>query len=203
MRFPNHPEFLIDSVKVIFCDSSGGIYNDPKHGITLHIPNGAIDAETTLEIVIGIFLYGNFEFPKQMSPVSAIIWLCTPQPYFSFHKPIKIILPHFMNCKTNEDATNLELQFMKAANGSSADANIMFSPANGEQDFQSIPFKGILYTQHFCYICITSGINERQLRERRLCISCAEPKYPQSMTAKIIFFITYFNETCLEVTHYL
>lgn len=184
VRPPDDPEFLIDSVNVILCDSRGGTYRDPKHKIELRIPDGAIAADIELEMVIGIFLYGNFEFPQQVSPVSPIVWLCTSQPNFSFCKPVQILIPHFVDCETNEDAANLQLQFMKAPHRSSTDANIIFRHSSGKQDFETDLYKGILYTQHFCYTCVTCGVNENQLRKRRLCISCAESKCP---TGNIIF----------------
>ena len=189
------PDNLVDPLEVILCDEFGGIYHNPMHGITLRIPEGAIPAGLKLEISIGVVLHGNFDFPSGLSPVSAIVWLCTPQPNFTFLKPVEIIIPHFMNCTSNGDAAHLQMQFMKASHWSPDKANVQFGCADGVQNFGAVAYKGVIHTRHFCRLCIASGIS---CEGRRLCISCAKSR--SQLTKVIFFYITYLLETCLRVS---
>ena len=194
------PEFLVDPVEIILCDDSGGIYHNPLHGITLRIPDGAIPAGMNLEISIGVLLHGNFEFPEDLSPVSAIVWLCTPQPEFTFSKPVEVIVPHFMECRSSEDAADLQMQFMKASHKSSSTAVLNFNLVDGMQEFTTVAHKGLLRTRHLCYLCIGKSIARRHLQRRELCISCVEPTPEIAITSTIFFYITYFIETCIQVS---
>ena len=194
------PEFLVDPVEVILFDDSGGIYHNPLHGITLRIPDGAIPAGMNLEISIGILLHGNFEFPEDLSPVSAIVWLCIPQPDFTFSKQVEIIIPHFMECRSSEDAADLQMQFMKASHKGSSTAVLNFKPVDGMQEFATVAHKGLLRTRHLCYLCISKSIARRHLQRRELCISCAEPTPQIAITSAFFFYITYFIETCIQVS---
>ena len=200
-KIPDCPECLVDLVEVILCDEFGGIYHNPLHGITLVIPEGAISVGMELKISIGVLLHGNFDFPIGISPVSAIVWLCTPQPNFTFSKPVEVIIPHFMDCTSNDDAAGLQMQFMKASHWSPDKANLQFVYADGVQDFGTIAYKGVLRTQHFCYLCVTSGVTHKDLKGKRFCISCAKPR-SQFTKTPIFFFITYLLETCMQVSAY-
>ena len=195
------PENLVDPIEVILCDEVGGIYHNPLHGISLSIPEGAIPAGLKLEISIGIRLHGKFDFPSGLSPVSAIVWLCTPQPNFTFLKPVEVIIPHFMDCKSNDDAARFHMQFMKASHWSSDKASLQFGCADGVQDFGTVAYKGVLHTHHFCYVCVTTpelGVTFEYLQRRRFCISCAK-SYSQPAEVSIFFYITYLMDTCLRV----
>ena len=126
---------FIDPVEIIHCDSSGGIYHNPLHGITIRIPEEAIPYGEQLEMSTGVCLYGNFSFIDGFSPVSAMLWLCSKTETV-FLKPIEVIIPHFMECRSKEDADSLEMQFMKANHRNSAsEATKFFIPADGRSRF--------------------------------------------------------------------
>ena len=197
---PNNPGTLVDPVEVILCDNKGGIYHNPTHGLTIQIPSGAIPAGMKLEISIGVLIHGNFEFPADLSPVSAIVWLCTENPDFVFLKQIKVFIPHIMECKDSVKA-RLQMKFMKASHFRSSADNFKFDPADGVPDFDTDTSKGILYTRHLCYLCIVAGTSPECLLSRRFCISCAHPYPSITAPAVILFFITYFLKTCLKHMH--
>ena len=188
---------LIDLARVIVCDE-GGIYSNLTHGLTVQIPSGAIPSGLKLEISIGVLLHGNFIFPAELSPVSAIVWLCTANPKFIFSKSIRIFIPHCMECKDDIEAAHLQMQFMKASHFSSNADSLEFSTADGIQDFGTATSKGILQTSHLCYLCIAAGKTRIHLQNKKLCISCAVP-YHITAPSKIHFFVTYFFPTCIEL----
>ena len=199
---PNNPGILVDPVEVFVCDNKGGIYHNPIHGLTIQIPSGAIPAGMKLEISIGVLLHGNFEFPADVSPVSAIVWLCTANPDFVFLEQIKVFIPHCMECKGNVEAARLQMKFMKASHfrRSSADS-FKFDLADGVPDFDTDTLKGIFYTHHLCLLCIVAGTSPEDLLSKMFCISCAQPYPSITAPAKILFFITYFLKTCLKHMH--
>ena len=197
---PDDPETLIDPVEVILCDENGGIYHNPTHGVTIQIPSGAIPAGMNLEISIGVLLQGEFDFPADLSPVSAIVWLCTAKPDFVFSRQIKVFIPHCMECKDNVEAARLQMQFMKASHFSSSADSFKFSPADGVpvQDFSTVVSKGILHTRHLCYNCIVAGTRSKDLRSKKFCVTCAEP-IPYVSGPLALFFITYDLDNCREL----
>ena len=197
---PNNPGILVDPVEVFVCDNKGGIYHNPTHGLTIQIPSGAIPAGMKLEISIGVLIHGNFEFPADVSPVSAIVWLCTENPDFVFLKQIKVFIPHFMECKNSVKA-RLQMKFMKASHFRSSADSFKFDPADGVPDFDTDTSKGIIYTRHLCLLCIVADISPEYLLSRRFCISCAHPYPSITAPAKILFFVTYFLKTCLKHMH--
>ena len=198
---PNNPGTLVDSVEVIVCDEKGGIYHNPAHGLTIQIPSGAIPVGMKLEISMGVLLHGNFNFPADLSPVSAIIWLCTENPDFVFLEQIKVSIPHCMECKGNVEAARLQMKFMKASHFRSSADSFKFDLADGVPDFDTDTSKGILHTRHLCLLCIVAGTSPEYLQSRRFCISCAHPYPSITAPAVILFFVTYFLKTCLKHMH--
>ena len=197
---PNCPESLIDPLEVILCDEAGGIYRDTSHGITLQIPVGAIPTGLKLKISIGVLLHGNFDFPLGLSPVSAVLWLCTSQPNFTFLRPVKVTIPHFMECKSSDDPGYIKMHFVKALHKSSSAAILQFERADGMQEFSATDEAGILHTKHLCYLCITARINRRNRLRKKLCVSCAQSSPEITVATIILFYITYFLPTCMKVS---
>ena len=195
----SHPKF-IDPVEVVHCDASGGVYYNPIHGVTLRIPEGAVPPGMELEISIGVCLYGNFSFPEGLSPVSAIVWLCTQnRSDFHFLKPVEVIVPHFLDCQSAEDAKSLEICFLKTSHQPTAAEGFQFLPSDGLMDFTSLAGRGILHTRHFCYDCIAANISDDQLKKERFSITCAVP-HPIASWSTMYFYVTYDIPTCCDVS---
>ena len=195
---PDDPRSLMDPVEVILCDEKGGIYHHLTHGLTIQIPGGAIPAGMKLEISVGVLMQGNFDFPAELAPVSVIVWLCTTKPDFVFLRQIKVFIPHCIECKGNVEAARLQMQFMKASHFSSSANSFKFSPADGVQDFGTVTSKGILHTRHLCYLCLVAGTRSKDLRSKKLCVSCAEPIH--YITGPLaIFFVTYDLDNCKKL----
>ena len=58
------------------CTSEGIEYNDEWNDFTLKIPQGAIPEGESLTIDIGVALYGPFQYPEGLRPVSPVFWIC-------------------------------------------------------------------------------------------------------------------------------
>ena len=76
------------------------------YGLKLHIPQSSLPAgleECRLHIKVG--LSGEFEFPQNMSLVSAVYWIDS-EPRHRFSKPIKMELQH---CSTSNQSSQLSI----------------------------------------------------------------------------------------------
>ena len=195
---------FLDPPNQLQCTYSGCLYYNAKHGITLKVPEGAIPRESTVDIEVGVQLYGNFMFPPGMRPVSPIVWLCKHQEG-DFEKDIEVTLPHFLS---NPDGTlDAHLCFLKAdhhdATVHGASLKYCFRTTQNRTDFGRAERQGILYTNHFCFVCIAKyGTRDNTLKET-YCLTSAIPK-PIARGCELYFYITYFLDTCLSVSfHYL
>ncbi|MCG8623609.1 MAG: hypothetical protein MJE68_16655, partial [Proteobacteria bacterium] len=136
------------------CDFSGYKYHNCDHDITLKIPDGAIPPGMVIHVEVAVALYGPFQFPDGLCPISPILWLCI-QENVELRKPIHIMLPHFLT------DLNVGIQFAKAdhkqyTTDEFGKNHYVFQPL--ETAFTAHKEKnqnyGILSTQHCCFLCI-------------------------------------------------
>ena len=118
------------------CTHNRITYYDKINDFGLEIPEGAIPRGKTISIDIGVALYGPFQFPPGMRPVSPVFWVCVRQTNFShFLKPIIITLPHFLSLEHDEDIQSVGLTFMKAQHEMNHNQMYEFQPAEGKECF--------------------------------------------------------------------
>ena len=160
------------------------------HDIMLRIPGDAIPPGMVIHLEVAVVLYGPFQFPDGLCPISPILWLCI-QENVDLRKPIDIILPHFLT-----DAKSFGIRFAKADHDHKQYATdefgrnlYIFEPL--EAAF--IAYKernqnyGILSTRHCCYLCIIS--NEPQISpdfalKAGYYLWCIEKPSSNSMTSR-------------------
>ena len=167
----NSIEFVfIGFTRVVVCDSRGGKYEVPDHGITIQIPPDAV--EGTVEFEVGIAAHGSFRFPPNLRPISAIVWLAVhdrsddKSATFVFKKPVDIHMPHFLNL-TNSDIDDktdeLGLGFIRTAEEMDRRQRLIFTEGPREEvSYQQRHAK--IRTNHFCFVCLSakkSAIPER------------------------------------------
>ena len=56
--------------------TKGGYTSLEQYGLHLLIPPGAIPAGIDISIDIGVALYGPFQYPERLRPVSPVFWIC-------------------------------------------------------------------------------------------------------------------------------
>lgn len=192
---------LLTRVEEIKIDNLGGEYYSNVDDFRLIIPKGAVQSPVMIQV--GVVAYGPcgpFEYPKGCRPVSPIIWVCTNQET-KFLKSIKIILPHCIDCTSEEDCKTLT--FLKADHTtkarSSGEKVLCFQEIDGESTFTPQSPYGTLLTKHFCMYCV--GEFSREDTDRaKLCLTRAKPRNLQEDHFQVHFCLTYFLPTCLKVS---
>ena len=96
------------------CTNEGGYYHNDHNDFVMEIPAGAIPEGERITIDIGVALYGPFQYPKDLRPVSPVFWLCIrDQKDFHFLKPVKVTIPHCLNLESHDDIESLGVTFLK------------------------------------------------------------------------------------------
>ena len=70
------PSCVKPTASLCHLTSQGIEYNDEWNDFTLKIPQGAIPEGESLTIDIGVALYGPFQYPEGLRPVSPVFWIC-------------------------------------------------------------------------------------------------------------------------------
>ena len=118
------------------CTSEGIQFSDEANDFSLEIPNGAIPEEETLTVDVGVALFGPYQFPPGLRPVSPMFWVCVrDKNNFKFSKPVTVTLPHFLDLENDSDIQSLGLTFLKADHSTNPEEMYEFRPINGEMTF--------------------------------------------------------------------
>ena len=182
--------------------SEGANHVDEANDFHLDIQKGAIADGVNLTIDIGVALFGPFQFPTGLRPVSPVFWVGHRERRdIQFSKPVTLTIPHFLGLANDEDIESLGLTFLKSDNKKNSEGRYELQPINDE----SIEFKpergfGALKTTHFsCFICIASKDNATCLKKARFCITSVLPKYATvDARQNAFFFISLCLKTCLN-----
>ena len=181
------------------CTHCGRTYFDDKNDFGLDIPVGAIPEGSTISIDIGVALYGPFQFPQGVRPVSPVFWICVRQTGFSqFIKPIIVTLPHFLSLKNKETIQSLRPTFLKAKHEMNQNQMYEFLPADGTVYFELHKKSGVLQTTHFCSLCITCEDTMEAIKNVNFCVSAVIPRaVSPEKSSYADFYITFLIKTCL------
>ena len=182
------------------CTSQGIEYNDEWNDFTLKIPQGAIPEGESLTIDIGVALYGPFQYPEGLRPVSPVFWICVrDKKYFHFLKPVEVTLPHFLTLDGEEDVQSLGLAFLKGDHEMGWKQKTHFQQAEGTALFRPGSDYGVLHTHHFCYLCITSKKSKETIQKAKFRMFTTIPRvFATHNPSYAFFFVTFFLKTCLE-----
>ena len=182
------------------CTSEGETFTDKANDFSLDIPKGAIPEGERLTVDVGVALFGPFQFPEGLRPVSPVFWVCVrDNNKFNFPKPVAVTLPHFLDLENYEDIQSLGLTFLKADHKKNSQGLYNFQQTDGEMDFKPSQTFGTLRTTHFCSLCIACRDRPDVLTRTRFCITSVLPKTATVGQKQIaFFFITFYNlNTCL------
>ena len=194
----NGPEF-VGSVQVVPCTNLGGVFLFNEHSIHLNIPKDAVPNEVELEV--GVAIHGQFQFPENMMPISAILWLNVLED-FQFQKPIQIQLPHYLGLSKEEAESSTELGYMLATSGKGElNKNILFQEGQNDQvDF--CQRNGTIETDRTGYMCLCASTSLIESRSEYFLVS-AVPNPTPSLRWSIKFFVVYSLDTFVEVYVYI
>ena len=191
---------FLGSTQILVCDAKGGRYNIPDHGISLRIPPEALRDCNSVELEVGVAIHGNFRFPNNLQPISAILWLAVrDKPEFVFLKPIEICLPHFLNL-SNDDATNsnqLGLAFMMTDEQTNAQEQLIFTEGATEQ-VTYLQTRAKIKTDHSCFLCLSAAKSLVVERSRYL-LTQAMPDLVKALQWKVHFCVSYELQSFVKV----
>ena len=196
------PEFMTPITTLSDVTSAGVRYVDAANDFTLDVPEGAVPETERLTLDVAVALFGPFQFPEGLRPVSPVFWVCVrDQRSFFFPRPVSVTLPHFLDLGSEEDVKSLGLTFLKASHSKNSEGMYEFSKTDGEMDFESSHRFGVLKTSHFCSLCIASRDRPECLRMTQFCLTSLLPRSTVSVGKKqyAYFFVTFYNlNTCLR-----
>ena len=188
------------------CTSDRRSYDDEYNDFHLEIPEGAIPEGERITIDIGVALYGPYQYPKGLRPVSPVFWVCVrDQTNFRFSKLVTVTIPHCLNLENTEDVESLGMTFLKGNHEIDRKRNYKLKQYNDSLRRENVsstfePGKkcGVLLTYHFCMLCI--GCDDKKFYENAQ--FCLTSYIPNSLKCpghtSIIFFITFLLNTCRE-----
>lgn len=189
----------VDPVDTVTVDSKGGRYYNQDHGIGLKVPPEAVPEGDQVTIEIGVSLSCPIPFSSGIRPVSPMLSVCVvDNPSYQFLKPVEVRLPHCLDITTKEDASDLEVRFLKSGHNL-----FCFHEAEGKSTFQPGTHCGTLNTTHFCCFCIGANMKKANLTKISYRLIKVVPNCKQltsSLRWKAHYCVTYFLPTCLRVS---
>ena len=157
-----------------------------EHGLRLHIPADALDANTpTLTMKIQASLSGQFKLPDDMELVSGVYWISFPAK--SLVQPVTLELQHCAYLKQTEQ-TYLTFVTSKC---SQKTLPYKFEPFDGGV-FSSKSEYGIVQIKHFSGIAIASEVNPNHSREHEK--GGSDEKTAEQSVAKKYVALTYYTQ---------
>ena len=173
----------------------------PDHGITVIIPENAVDAEA--QICIGVYYIepSHDQLPKGHRLVSEVFWI-----YISvrLQKCVELYLPLFAEIRNENDSKKLSF-FMTSDESYMSSGVLKFveAPTNS-CTFEPGSCYGKVVLDHFCSGCILENVDVDKL-PLRYCITKIFPKDYHSCTNeewKADFVFSYALPSCLKVCKY-
>ena len=194
------PKWFSPVATLLQCTHDGRHYYDETNDFSLEIPEGAIPEGETITIDIGVALYGPFQYPEGLRPVSPVFWLCVrDMQNFHFAKSVTVTIPHFLNLKIHADIESPDLTLLKGDHELNSQQLHQFQKAERESFVEPVQKYGVVQITHFCSLCISSQIS-RKLAEREVfCLSAVTPHtFSLTQPSHAYFYITYMLSTCLR-----
>jgi hypothetical protein len=186
------------SFKQFTCDQRGAelLIDD----IRVTIPPGAIP-DRTVQVEMGVAMYGPFKFPENYRPVSPMLWFCIKEPKgVELSLPIEFMLPHIIT--ENSDG---RLVFAKARHsipGETFTFELLCDSESRITYYDPLMKKcgyGYLSSKHCCYYCIVDEIKQDTANLKGFCLHTLIKKV-DDLSYQILLFCTFFLETCLRVS---
>ena len=163
----NYFIFIIDIFKDLIeleVTTTGLVHHCSQYGVTLIIPEGAI--EHTATVWFGVCLFSDkFKFEDDYIPVSPIVWI-----YINCQliKPAELYIPHHIDVSNMKDI-NDQLYLLTADDGSFRSFKIFTFKQNHEYQVTIESTVVKVVTTHFCSNCIaTKGSTYKEIPKKYL-----------------------------------
>ena len=194
---------FIKPVDKLEISSNSGRYCNVPLGVYIDIPRGAVPESRLLRVEVGVCLYGPFEFPGNLYPITPILML-HPQHDVQLNKSVRITLPHVIESATDTDVKALGIKVIKGSPncqlGESGQYVFDKTIEDSNLSFYTIGSKGFVtfLLSHFCFITVLAS-TKREVAERAMCCICPLFYPTSSMNFKYCLCVTYYMDPFLEV----
>ena len=182
---------IFKEVTELTVDSSGLVYHCSQYGVTLIIPEGAVQQPTT--VWYGACLLSNkFKFEGDYIPVSPIVWIYIGSSQLM--KPAKLYIPHHIDTTKMPERDNLFLLTAEDVH-----QGCLNFTQNSEIDVEINSLFAKIATTHFCSNCIaTNGKKYREI-PKRYSIARAD-KIDDEGILTVQFIFIYQENGCKKVS---
>ena len=199
---PDH----VTITSILRVTNKGIRFEDTFNDFILDIPDGAIpEEEVTLTLYMGVTLFGPYQFPEGLRPISPVFWVCVgEQNNFQFSKPVRVTIPHCLDLDNYDNVQSLGLTFLKAGHIMNTEKMYEFQCTNSGKNLSKT--HGIFTTSHFCSLCMAANDKPQIRNGTSFCLTVAIPKFtiPVGKSVYAYFFITFMRlKTCLEAVNKL
>ena len=179
---------------VLEVPTTGLVHHCSQYGVTLIIPEGAI--EHTATVWFGVCLFSDkFKFEDDYIPVSPIVWI-----YINCQliKPAELYIPHHIDVSNMKD-TNNQLYLLTANDNNFLNNNVFNFKLNCEFTVTIESTLVKVLAPHFCSNCIGVDRKEYHKVPKQYLIRRADKIEDNGYTVLIDYCLLYQQKTCGEV----
>ena len=177
-------------------DATGLIHHCSRFGVTLIIPEGAIEQTATVRFGVCL-LSDKFKFEGDFIPVSPIVWVYID---CQLIKPAELYIPHHIDVSNVKDP-NSQLVLLTADEKSFIRDNVFTFKQCHEHEVTIESTSVKIHGSHFCTNCIAVTKNKYKKIPKRYLIIQAD-KILDDGSLFVDFCLLYQQEKCKEVIHY-
>uniref|UniRef100_A0A1X7USI1 Death domain-containing protein n=1 Tax=Amphimedon queenslandica TaxID=400682 RepID=A0A1X7USI1_AMPQE len=184
------PLSIYGNLTVLPVDSDGLLYHYDKYGITLIIPEGAV--QESANVWFGACLYGHkFDFGDYV-PITPIVWVYINQ---ELMKPAELYLPHHVDVTTQSSKSKLAL--LTADDETFYRKGVFMFTSNDDSEIKVEAALCKIYCNHFCSHCF--GVNKIAYEDTDKKCQLAVAKKPNDATLLVHVCICPFQPACKKV----
>ena len=194
----DHFSLTIDIFKkltVLEVTTTGLVHHCSQYGVTLIIPEGAI--EHTATVWFGVCLFSDkFKFEDDYIPVSPIVWI-----YINCQliKPAELYIPHHIDVSNMKDCNN-QLYLLTADDELFKSDKIFTFKQNHEYQVTIESTLVKVLAPHFCSNCIATKGNMYKNLPKKYLIARADKSEDDTLFVEFIFL--YRQKGCMKVSFY-
>lgn len=185
---------IFENLTTLTVTSTGLVHHCSQYGVTIIIPEGAIEHAAT--VFFGVCLFSDkFKFEGDYIPVSPIVWM-----YINCQliKPAELYLPHHIDVSNMEDTIN-HLHLLTADDESFRNDIFTFKQNRDYQvTIESTLVKVV--SIHFCSNCIGIERGKHSLIPKQYLIIRADKVSDNGHTLSVDYCIIYLQKKCKEVS---
>ena len=194
LKYGKEPESFRTLSEVRF-DRRGLKYHMSDYGITVIIPENAVDGDALLRI--GVYYIDSFQFPEDHRLVSDVFWIDSNVP---LQRAVELYVPHFAKIENKNNAC--KLHFFLSSDMSYLSSGVMkfLQAPRNSYSFATKAHNGRLILNHFCSGCIMKKVTEDALPLQYLITRVLPKDCETNLTWAVDFVFTYALPSCQKVS---